>query len=237
MMGTLVLKRKLTKFHWNWLQLQYTLTTSVEGKLKAKTDDDKKLFYHSHIEDANDGTALILAGEKGSPKEGPYNHMMLFHFLKYDVNLTKLADVPINFETPQALVATYENPQEADAPKRDMIAVFATFKEKRYFGPKIWGNDATEYTYVRVSYDGKLLDRVKFKSPNSLWRIDDFVISKDGPVYLYGPSNDVADDFFHSRAEISSEKEKMAPLPVSEGGRWKKWNSFPAHRWMNLNRS
>ena len=102
MMGTLVLKRKVTTFKWNWLQMQYSWTTAVEGKLKAKTDDAKKLFYHSHIENPNDGTAMILAGEKGSPKTGPYDHLMKYHFLKYDINLTKLADVTVNFETPQS---------------------------------------------------------------------------------------------------------------------------------------
>ncbi|MGC4023538.1 MAG: hypothetical protein QM734_17100 [Cyclobacteriaceae bacterium] len=80
--GNLVLKKKVTAFSWNWLQLAYTWNTTVEGKLKAKTDDDKKLFYHDHIEDINAGTALILAGEKGKAKEGPFNHMMNFHFFE-----------------------------------------------------------------------------------------------------------------------------------------------------------
>jgi hypothetical protein len=106
MMGTLVLKRKMTRFAWNWFTNRYGYTVAVEGKLKAKTDDDKKLFYHNHIEDNNDGTAMILAGEKAT-KDGPLNHMMNFHILKYDINLTKLADVSLNFETPQSLVATW----------------------------------------------------------------------------------------------------------------------------------
>ncbi len=215
MMGALVLKRKVTSFDYNWFT-GYRVTTSVEGKLKAKTDDGKKLFYHKHVEDANSGTALILAGEKGTPKGGPYNHMMNFHFLKYDINLTKLADVAVNFETPQAIVASYEYPLEDDADKTDMIVVFATFKEKKYFGPNIWGKNATEYTYVRVSYEGKLIDKVTFNSPNSIWRIDDFAIVKDGAVYIYGPSNDEADDYFHSRLDINGDKEKWPRFQLAK---------------------
>lgn len=117
MMGTLVLKRKVTSFKWNWFKLAYNLSTSVEGKLKAKTDDDKKLYYWDHMEDLNDGTALILAGEKGPVKGGAYNHMMNYHFLKYDINLKKLADITLNFETPQSVVATYSLPLDSDEPK------------------------------------------------------------------------------------------------------------------------
>lgn len=216
LMGTLVLKRKLTKFAWNWFTMNYGLFTTVEGKLKAKTDDDKKLFYHAHVEDMNNGTAMILAGEKGSVKGGAYNHMMNYHFLKYDIDLNKLADVTVNFEVPQALVATYGFPQEEDAVKTDMIAVFATFKEKRYAGPKIWGNDATEYTYVRVSYDGKLLDKITFTSPNSIWRIDDFVVSKDAGVYFYGPSNDEKDDYYHNSLDYADDKHKWPRFQLAK---------------------
>jgi hypothetical protein len=218
MMGTLVLKRKVTSFKWNWLKMAYGWSVAVEGKLKAKTDDDKKLFYHQHIENLNDGTAMILAGEKGSPKNGPYNHMMNFHFMKYDLNLTKLADITVNFETPMAVVATYGYPADADADgeKTDMIAVFAPFKEKRYMGPKIWNKSATEYTYVRVSYEGKLLDKGTFESPGSIWRIDDFVLGKDGAVYFYGPANNDKDDFFHTRLEISDDKQRWPSFQLAK---------------------
>lgn len=216
MMGTLVLKRKVTTFKWNWLQMKYTWNTSVEGKLKAKTEDDKKLFYHSHVENVNDGTAMILAGEKGTPKNGPFDHMMKFHFMKYDINLTQLADATVEFDTPHGIVATYGYPLEADEDKTDMIVVFAPFKERRYMGPRIWNNTATDYTYVRVSYDGKIRDKVTFQSPGSLWRIDDFVLAKDGSVYFYGPANNEKDDFFHDRAEIGDDKKKWPAFQLAK---------------------
>ena len=212
MMGTLVLKRKVTNFNWSWFYGAYTVTTNVAEKLKAKTDDDKKLFYHDHIEDNTAGTAMILAGEKGSPKNGPFNHMMNFHFLKYDINLTKLADVTVNFETPQSIAAVYGYPNTDDDPKSDMIAIFAPTKAKNYIGPKIWNPSATEYTYVRVSYEGKLLDRITFNSPNSLWRIDDFIMAEDGSVYFYGPANSEQDDYFQSRLEFNANEKKKWPM-------------------------
>lgn len=208
MMGTLVLKRKVTKFNWNWFTYKYNVTTSVEGKLKAKTDDDKKLFYHYHIEENTDGTAMILAGEKGSPKEGPLNHMMNYHFIKYDINLTKLADVSVNFETPQSLAGLWGFVND-DEKQTDFVALFATTKVPRYVGGKnLWGKDPTEYTYVRVSYDGKLIDRITFNSPNSLWRVDEFMKAKDGSVYFYGPSNDEKGEYYVNYAEVSGEKTK-----------------------------
>lgn len=216
MMGTLVVKRKVTKFSWNWFQMQYNLNTSVEGKLKAKTDDDKKLFYFDHIEDANSGTAMILAGEKGPVKDGAYNHMMNFHFLKYDINLTKLADVTVNFEYPQAVVATYSLPQEEDDTKTDFIAIFATFKEKRYMGPKIWGNDPTEYTYVRVSYEGKQLDRATFNVPNTIWRIDEFTFGPEGEVFFFGPSEDSKDEYYHNKLDYAEDKKKWPRFQLAK---------------------
>jgi hypothetical protein len=216
MMGTLVLKRKISKFAWNWFVNNYTITTSVEGKLKAKTDDDKKLFYHYHIEDGDDGTAMILAGEKGTPKGGPLNHMMNYHFIKYDVNLTKLADVTVNFETPQALAGLWSF-QDENEKQSDFIALFATTKVPRYVGGgKLWGEDPTDYTYVRVSYDGKLLDRITFKSPNSLWRVDQFMKAKDGSVYFYGPSNDEKKEYYVNYAEVSGEKTKWPRFQLAK---------------------
>jgi hypothetical protein len=215
MMGTLVLKRKMTRFAWNWFTNRYGYTVAVEGKLKAKTDDDKKLFYHNHIEDNNDGTAMILAGEKAT-KDGPLNHMMNFHILKYDINLTKLADVSLNFETPQSLVATWSFLND-DERQTDYVAVFATTKVKNFVGgKKLWGEDPTEYTYVRVSYDGKLIDRIKFNSPNSIWRIDEFMKTEDGSVYFYGPSNDEKGEYYLNRAEVSSEKTKWPRFQLAK---------------------
>lgn len=221
MMGTLVLKRKVTRFAWNWFTNGYNTTVSVEGKLKAKTDDDKKLFYHGHTEDLNNGTAMILAGEKGTPKGGPLNHMMNYHFIKYDINLTKLADVVVNFETPQSIVASYSYPIEDEAEKTDYIVVFAGTKVKRYMGPMSWSKSAQEYTYVRVGYDGKLKDKISFTSPNSIWRVDDFMIAKDGAVYFYGPSNGETDDYFQNIAEVSGDKQKWPNFQLAkvDGGK------------------
>lgn len=211
MMGTVVVKRKVTTFDWSWFFGRYQVSTSVEGKLKAKTDDDKKLFYYDHLENNSDGTAMILAGEKGTAKEGPFNHMMNFHFLKYDINLTKLADVTVNFETPQAVAAVYGYPTTDDDPKTDMIVVFAPTKVKNNVGPKIWSKTPNEYTYVRVTYEGKVVDKVSFTSPNSIWRIDDFVLAKDGAVYFYGPANEEQDEYFQSRAQFAGAEKKKWP--------------------------
>ncbi|MEI9919693.1 MAG: hypothetical protein WDO14_12950 [Bacteroidota bacterium] len=215
MLGTLVLKHKISHFKWNWFNGKYGVTTSVEGKLKAKTDDDKKLFYHDHIEENSDGTAMILAGEKGN-KENPLLHMQSYHILKYDINLTKLADVTVNFETPQAIAGTYSFVNDDDK-QTDYVIVFATTKVPRYVGGgKFWGKDPTVYTYVRVSYEGKLIDRITFNSPNSLWRIDEFMKADDNAVYFYGPSNDEKDEYYVNRAEVSSEKTKWPQFQLAK---------------------
>lgn len=215
MMGSLVLKRKVTKYNWNWFSGRYNEWTTVEGKLKAKTDDDKKLFYHTHIEDNSDGTAMILAAEK-SGRDNPVSHLMNFHVLKYDINLTKLADVTLNFETPQAIVESYGFAND-DEKKTDFIVVFAPTKIKNYVGGgKLWSKDPSEYTYVRISYDGKLLDRITFNSPNSIWRIDDFIKAQDGSVYFYGPTNDAPDDYFLGKQDVASEKTKWPRFQLAK---------------------
>lgn len=211
MMGTLILKRKVTNFKWSWFFGGYTVDVDVAEKLKAKTDDDKKLFYHTHIEDNTAGNVMVLAGEKGSGKDGWIDHQKNFHFLKYDINLTKLADVSVNFETPHAVAAVYGYPTLDTDAKTDMIVVFAPMKIKNYVGPKISALKPNEYTYVRVSYEGKLLERITFTSPNSIWFIDDFILSKDGTVYMYGPANEEADDFYESRITYEGNEKKKWP--------------------------
>lgn len=211
MMGTVVVKRKVTTFDWSWFLGGYNVSTSVEGKLKAKTDDDKKLYYYDHMENNEDGTAMILAGEKGSPKTGPVDHMMNFHFLKFDINLTKLADVTVNFETPQTIAAVYKYPTTDDDPKTDMIVVFAPTKVKGYVGAKPWSKTPNEYTYVRVTYDGKIVDKITFNSPNSIWRIDDFVLTADGTVYFYGPANEEKDEYLQGRYQFAGSEKKKFP--------------------------
>lgn len=83
-------------------------------------------------------------------------------------------------------------------------------------GPKIWGKDPTEYTYVRVSYDGKLLDKATFNVKNSIWKIDDFVFGKDGAVYFFGPSNDETDDFYHNENEYKDQKKKWPRFQLAK---------------------
>lgn len=209
MMGTLVLKKKVTKFKWNWFQLGYQLTNTTAGKLKATTDDDKKFFYWHHIDDNTDGTAMMLVGERGKiggKGTNAYGHMMNFHFLRYNVELNKLADVVVNFEYPQSLVFAFGQPQLEDEKKTDYIAIFATHKARNYTGPKIWGPDPTEYTYVRVSYEGKLLNQIKFNVPNSIWRIDEVAFGPDGEVFVFGPSGKDKDDYFQTQMSYQDEK-------------------------------
>jgi hypothetical protein len=212
-LGSLILKRKVTKFNWSWFNGRYNITTSVEGKLKAKTEDDKTLFYYNHVEDVNSGTALILASEKGKMKEDPFRMSMKFHFLKYDINLTKLADIPVFFPTIQSVIGVQGFPTTEDDPKSDMIVIFAPTKTRG--GPdEIYSKSATEFTYVRVSYEGKLIDKITFNSPNSIWRIDDFVIGSDGAVYFFGPSNNKTE--FETVNDIGNEKKKWPNFQLAK---------------------
>ena len=198
LMGKVVLKKKVTKYRWSWWQLAYTINTKIEGKLKVKSENDKKFFYYSHVGFGREGTAMILGGEMQKATTDAFARYKNFEVMKYNVELEKLGGDKFSFDHPHELVQQYQVHGDNDY-GMEWVLVFAPFKPKNYTGPKVHKETATEYTVVRVSPEAKVLERFTFESPNSIWRIDQIYKSQNGKLLMFGPSNENTKDYYQGR--------------------------------------
>jgi len=115
-----------------------------------------------------------------------YQH---FGVLLANSNLDILGEEKIDFDYikfPMWSGPVREGAMEEDEEETgDWIIIFAPMAGQGY---KKWaGDDPTEYTYVRIGRDGKIKDRIDFKSKAHTWKIDG-AYEKDGGVYIYGPA-------------------------------------------------
>ena len=217
MMYATVLKRKVTKYRWSWWYLDYVINTKVEGKLKIKSEDEKKYHYYAHVDFAREGTAMILGGKKDKATKDAFAHQKNFEVMKFNLELEKLGGDQITFENPHELVQEYHVHGDNDY-GMEWVLVFAPYKAKNYTGPKVWKETAQEYTVVRVSPEAKVLERFTFTSPNSIWRIDQIYKSKEGKLMMFGPSNDNSKDYFQNRMLYADKKFKNFQLASFRDG-------------------
>ena len=192
LVGTLVLKKKKITYKYDWFFLGYYKTTDILDKVKPKTDDGRKFYYLSHVEDDKTGDIIVFCGVKGGKgAEAPVNHFKELTFLKFnkDLELVKELKVPANYI--QSLVMSrgidkyYED--DPDNPGiGGMVVITAPMG-----GPgmnKFADEDMTNYTYLRIDADLNLIDNIKFKSAASYWKIDEMIVdgAKDD-IYIFGP--------------------------------------------------
>lgn len=192
LMGTLVLRRKLITYKWDWFNGGYYRTVKIEEKLKPKTDDGRKLFYHRHAE-YETGNVCVLSGEKAKIKAGedPYSHQKNFYFQSYDLNIDKLGESTLTFEHPQHIVYANVWPSDVDtedgdeAVESDFFVVFAPAGMAK----KVRDEDPGNWTYVRVNSKSKIIEKVPFKVPSGGWDLDNFVVDGNDIYFLGAAEN------------------------------------------------
>lgn len=210
MMGTLVLKRKRITYSYDWLFLGYHKKVEVLEKVKPKSEDGLKYFYHKHFEDDRDGMVYILVGEKDKVGKNmdankPYRKL---HVLKFNKDLDQMGDVSLDFDFPQSVVThkavpfVYED--DPDNPSfKSFTFVFAPFSMKGLDEDP----NKSNFTYVRISNDMKVMDKINFQSPAPGWKIDEMVYDgeKDA-VYFFGPSAEGKDKYWSTAVMVKKFK-------------------------------
>jgi len=196
--GTLVLKRKLITYKYDWLWGGYHPSTKVLEKVKPRTEDGRTFFYYTHAEDDVTGDACILVGARD--KKDPWSYTKNFSVLRYNNQLDLVKEVKITLEYPQSLafsrVFDKPNPEDPDNPMfGGMIFVFAPMG-----GPgmgKVENENRSAYTYVRVNENLEVVDNIPFQSFASYWKIDEAIrdVNTDD-IYLYGSSAAGKDKYF-----------------------------------------
>ena len=195
-MGTLVLRRKILNRKWNWFWGGYDTKVKLAEKLKPKTDDGEKLFYLAHTEQDELESILIIAGAKGALRQDPMKQYKEIHVIRYDTEMNRISDQTINFDQPQSIVgiSTADNDEDANA-EDDILLLFAPMGGK---GMKNMSDpDPTNYTYVRLSYDGKVKERIAVKSKTGIFNGTMFVQSGND-VYILGATG-ADDDYFNEK--------------------------------------
>lgn len=214
MMGTLVMKKKEISYSFDWLYLGYKKKVKVLEKLKPKSEDGLKYHYFTHFEDEANGYAYVLAGEKDkiTKDADPNKAFTKMHLLKFNLDLEILGDVELSFDFPQSVVSKTYLPVITEDPDNpgmgDMMFVFAPADMGKGFKRD---ENKSNFTYVRVSPDMKLVDRISFESPAPGWVINDITLeTTEDAVYLYGPSAEGKDSYWAKA--ITAKKFKAVQL-------------------------
>lgn len=214
MMGTLVLKRKRITYSYDWLFLGYRKKVEILEKVKPKSDEGLKYHYHTHFEDDRDGTVYILVGEKDKMNKNadPNKAWAKLHVLKFNKEIDMIGDVAIEFQHPQNVACAKSIPYvyEDDPENPSFNGITFIFAP---LGLKGMNSDPNKsaFTYVRISNDMKLVDRINFNSPAPGWKIDEMIYdaAKD-EVYYFGPSAEGKDSYWATA--ITAKKFKAVQL-------------------------
>ena len=188
MMGKLVFRKKQITWKYLWLNGEYNKSVKQLEKVKPTTDNaEKYIFRGGSYEVESDSAVLVIAGKQ--EKKGDFvGSMKHYSILSCDnqVNIKTLGN--IDFDYPNAPI--FSAPAEDDNTElsnddfpRDWILVFAPQGGpglSKFADPK-----PTNYTYVRISAQGQIVEKFAFNSPSNGWRVLG-AYEKEGGVYVYG---------------------------------------------------
>ena len=205
--GKLVFRKKQTTGSWVWLTGTYYRRIKQLEKIKPKSDDNLKYFFTSAYEIERDSSVLVIAGK---PEKKTHNETMFFDIMSCDNEVNISTVDKIEFPYPQKIVFSAPlqddnaNASNDDLP-RDWIVVFAP--------SGLYNKDSdpkpTNYTYVRISTKGKVVEKFNFDSPSNGWRVLG-AYEKDNSVFMYGsaitknPTKEYANDIFKNLQMVAT---------------------------------
>ncbi|MCE7864237.1 MAG: hypothetical protein DYG99_11925 [Bacteroidetes bacterium CHB5] len=204
MMGTLVIKKKKITSKYNFLLGGYTKNVDILEKVKPKTDDGNTYTLITHEEDEMTGDLFILASVK--PKIGAKvnSDVGAIRLLKFNSELDLVKTTDFKFQYPQSFVfGRYTERENFDDPESPGIeSLVLVFAPSNAMGKKNADPNNNNYTYVRVTDQGEIVERFNFNSPSSFWNIHEMIYDKQaGEVYLYGPSLAGKDKYYNEGAK------------------------------------
>jgi len=187
--GKLVFRKKLITHKYRWWYGTYVNKVKMLEKVKPTSETENKyVFRGGAYEVERDSNILVLAGRQEAKND--INSYKNYDLLQADNNVN--IKVLENISFPYAYIPIFAEPIKDnneyftnDEQPRDWIVVFAPYGAKGF--EKIQAPDPNAFIYYRISPEGKIKERVEFKSPTSGWRILE-AYDKDGSVFFYGPS-------------------------------------------------
>ncbi len=191
--GRPVFKKKEITNTWSWFRGGYTTTVKTTEVMKPKNSDGDKYMVRAGFEnDVNGDLIAVLSPQaKAADVEAGY---MSFDILRVNNNLDILGKENFSFEYPQYPIYNgrfqVSGAGDEDLYTGDYVIVFAPLKQ-----PGIKNSDPNpkNYTYVRISPEGKVVEKVVFETKAAKWKIEGVYVDNSG-VTLYGPGFEIGKD-------------------------------------------
>jgi hypothetical protein len=185
MVGDFVLRKKRIYGKYNWWTGQYERRVKLLDKVKPKNDNGKKYkFLGGVYEVERDSSIIAMALNWGDPKDKLYSS---YDLLKSDNELNVTVLEKVQFEHgmqcvfSQPLSDDLSESIENDDMPRDLILIYAPTNINKSNA----ASDPHAYEYLRITPEGKIIERVKFMAPTVGWRIIDAYEVEDR-ILLYG---------------------------------------------------
>jgi hypothetical protein len=183
----LVFRKKAVTFSWSWWWGGYNKTVKLLEKVKPTDSEkgEKYLFFGGYYENYADSSLLVLGGVQPAKNSMGARSYDVLH-ADNRVNITNLNTLA--FDHPMWPV--FSAPLRDEAAGSDDEAAFNENDWVLVFAPtNLGGKDAapstTDYEYLRLSAQGQVKERLKFKSPTNGWRVG-MAFAADGVVTLVG---------------------------------------------------
>lgn len=183
MMGSLVFKRKEITNYWSWVTGGYKTEIKTTDKLKPKTDEGKRFYYRAHFDNDQTGELLALVSPR-FPAKDAYKMQEAYNVLRVDKDLNIVSNTELNFPHPQWIIfhGRFASSSTDEEYNGDYAVVFAPHD---MMGVKNVDPNPTQYTYVRISPEGKIVEKVNFETKATKWMIGG-IYEKDGITTIYG---------------------------------------------------
>jgi hypothetical protein len=204
MTGTLVLRKKLVTYNWDWFFGGYKKKVKLLDKVKPKDDSGNKYMMLKKWENDQSGEVIVMCLARG--KGANYNEYVM---LKIDNQLNVEVADKFEFSAPQTIADSYlitgindvaeddsgleeegapaegaDNDDDGDLSVSNVGIIFASS-----YGGKKSQSDPHDYTFVHISNQGKVLGRIPIKTGASVWAINQMITTGES-IYLLGPAND-----------------------------------------------
>lgn len=228
MMGTFVMRKKLTTYTWDWFFGGYKKKVKLLDKVKPKDDSGNKYTLIRKFE--NDETGHVIAMVKAKGKGANPNEYI---FLKIDNALNFTVTDKAAFEDPQVvadafLISRYDAEQEEGnldeeddgsdgAEESDDQGDLSTSDAGFVFAPSMLGkrkdSDPHQYTFWRVTGEGKIVQKTSITAKASVWNINQAIDTGES-LYIFGPGNEgkFYDQTIKGAQDLESMKWKLFQL-------------------------
>ena len=197
--GTLVFRKKQITTYFNWFSGSYKTSIKNLDKLKPKGDDGKKYRYVTHFDNNQTGEVLAIVTPKDNKDINRMN--TAYSIMRVDADLNIKSNEAIPFKNSQYLIyagAIQNEEYAADGLyEGDYVMIFAPMENGG--GVKNADENGANYTYVRITQDGKVREMINYNTKATKWRIEG-VYEAGGAVFAYGPGKKMksADDAYGS---------------------------------------